>query len=60
MFLDYETNCDVRDLRPPLSHAGLVKLYLEGAYSEYNPEVKEYSADELAAMKKAASKKTRK
>ncbi len=59
-FLDYETNCDVCDLRTPLSHAGLVKLYLEGAYPGYDPEVKEYSADELAAMKKAASKKTRK
>ncbi len=52
VFLDYETNCDVRDLRTPLSHAGLVKLYLEGAYPEYDPEVKEYSAEELVALKK--------
>ncbi|MBO0793881.1 MAG: hypothetical protein J2P36_23425 [Ktedonobacteraceae bacterium] len=26
---DYETNCDLNDLRRPLSHAGLIKLYLE-------------------------------
>lgn len=30
VLLDYETNCDVEDLASPLSHAGLVKLYLEG------------------------------
>jgi hypothetical protein len=27
---DYETNCEVEDLSSPLSHAGLVKCYLEG------------------------------
>lgn len=30
LLLDYETNCDVNDLSRPLSHAGLVKRYLEG------------------------------
>ncbi len=30
--LDYETNCDVENLRKPLSHAGLVASYLEGRY----------------------------
>jgi len=30
VLLDYETNCDVEDLSSPLSHAGLVKCYLEG------------------------------
>ncbi|GAB1545476.1 hypothetical protein NUACC21_81520 [Scytonema sp. NUACC21] len=29
ILLDYETNCDVNDLSRPLSHAGLLKLYLE-------------------------------
>lgn len=29
IFLDYETNCDVNVVTRPLSHAGLVKLYLE-------------------------------
>ncbi|HLZ58036.1 MAG TPA: hypothetical protein VKR06_13940 [Ktedonosporobacter sp.] len=32
ILLDYETNCDVADLRRPLSHAGLVKRYLEGQW----------------------------
>jgi hypothetical protein len=29
ILLDYETNCDLNDLSRPLSHAGLVKRYLE-------------------------------
>ena len=29
VLLDYETNCDVDNLSRPLSHAGLIKLYLE-------------------------------
>ena len=29
ILLDYETNCDLNDLSHPLSHAGLVKRYLE-------------------------------
>ena len=30
VLLDYETNADVEDLSAPLSHAALVKLFLEG------------------------------
>ncbi len=32
VLLDYETNTDVEDLTAPLSHAALVKLFLEGAW----------------------------
>lgn len=32
VLLDYNTNCNVADYTKPLSHAGLVKLYLEGKY----------------------------
>jgi len=32
VLLDYTTNCDVLDARKPLSHAYLVKAYLEGNY----------------------------
>jgi hypothetical protein len=32
ILLDYETNCDLNDLSRPLSHAGLIKLYLEGGW----------------------------
>ncbi len=30
ILLDYETNCDLNNLASPLSHAGLIKRYLEG------------------------------
>jgi hypothetical protein len=30
ILLDYETNTDIDDLSKPLSHAGLVKRYIEG------------------------------
>ncbi len=30
VLLDYETNCDIDNPTKPLSHAGLVKYYLEG------------------------------
>ena len=32
VLLDYETNADVDNPRKPLSHASLVKAYIEGAY----------------------------
>ena len=32
VFLDYNTNCDVYDYSKPLSHANLVKLYIENKY----------------------------
>lgn len=36
VLLDYNTNLDFRNLSTPLSHAGLVKLYIEGNYPEPN------------------------
>lgn len=45
VFLDYNTNIDFRDASKPLSHAGLVKLYIEGKYpnglDDYKPMTKE-------------------
>lgn len=32
VLLDYDTNADVEDARKPLSHASLVKAYVEGIY----------------------------
>ena len=32
VLLDYNTNIDFRDVSKPLSHAGLVKLYIDGKY----------------------------
>jgi hypothetical protein len=37
VLLDYETNCDLRDLSKPLSHAGLVRRYLEGDWPQELP-----------------------
>ena len=34
VLLDYNTNGDVNDLRRPLSHAALIKAYIEGCYPE--------------------------
>jgi hypothetical protein len=36
VFLDYETNCDITVTTRPLSHAGLVKLYLEDTWPSLN------------------------
>ena len=34
VLLDYETNCDVNNPKKPLSHASLIKAYIEGNYPE--------------------------
>lgn len=34
VFLDYNTNEDYTNLKSPLSHAALIKLYIEGRYPE--------------------------
>lgn len=34
VFLDYNTNEDYTNLKSPLSHAALIKLYVEGRYPE--------------------------
>lgn len=36
VLLDYETNCDLTNLSRPLSHAGLIKRYLEGQWPQDN------------------------
>ncbi|MCQ2137056.1 MAG: hypothetical protein MJY67_09100 [Bacteroidales bacterium] len=38
VLLDYETNCDVLDGAKPMSHAGLIKAYIEGTYPVFNEE----------------------
>ena len=34
ILLDYETNCDIENIRKPLSHAGLVKKFIDKKYPE--------------------------
>ena len=45
VFLDYNTNCNVVDYSKPLSHAGLVKLYLEGNYPTIENRIMYEAAD---------------
>lgn len=40
VLLDYNTNCNIADYSKPLSHACLVKMYLEGIYPEVSDRVK--------------------
>lgn len=42
VLLDYNTNTDFRDISKPLSHAGLVKLYIEGNYPEGDGRLQSY------------------
>ncbi|WP_455082537.1 DUF6939 family protein [Porphyromonas endodontalis] len=66
VLLDYNTNIDFRDISKPLSHAGLVKLYIEGHYPEsvegYTPMTEEElleKKDKEKTAKAALRKKKR-
>lgn len=51
ILLDYNTNDDYRDLSSPMSHAGLVKLYIEGKYPSPEDNVQPLSKEEAEARK---------
>lgn len=61
VFLDYNTNIDFRDISKPLSHAGLVKLYIEGQYpsdgEKYEPMTREEVKAKNEANKRDKSKR---
>jgi hypothetical protein len=66
VLLDYNTNIDFRDASKPLSHAGLVKLYIEGRYPDSMDGYKPMSEEEIEAkrlrekeMKKELKKKAK-
>ena len=59
VFLDYNTNIDFRDISKPISHAGLVKLYIEGHYPNGLDGYQPMSRDELG-QKKLRDKEQRK
>lgn len=52
ILLDYNTNTDFRDTTKPLSHAELVKLYIEGNYPEYSQNMTPLNDEELKEKKK--------
>ncbi len=57
VLLDYDTNADVENLKKPLSHASLIKAYVEGVYpyGESHNEEKEQAA--TPKKKRKVSKK---
>ena len=57
VLLDYDTNADVDDAKKPLSHASLIKAYVEGIYP-YGP--KENAAPKNAVTAKKGEKKEKK
>lgn len=59
VLLDYNTNIDFRDATKPLSHAGLVKLYIEGKYPDGTQEYRPLTAEEVE-NKKQCEKEARK
>jgi hypothetical protein len=46
VLLDYETNSNVEDLSRPLSHAALVKYYLEGTWPAAGLDIRARKPDE--------------
>ena len=52
IFLDYNTNTEVRDISSPISHAGLVKLYIEGNYPDESQHLCPMTNEEIAQRKR--------
>lgn len=55
VLLDYNLNPDNRDITKPLSHAELVKMYIEGRYPEKDEDFMPYSPSDLKQIKKPSS-----
>lgn len=52
VLLDYNTNCDVDDPKKPLSHAFLIKAYVEGLYPYGKGKLNENKSEEKSAKNK--------
>jgi hypothetical protein len=53
VLLDYATNCDVLDPKKPLSHAFLVKAFVEGNYPNEKDLYQKFSEPEVEQVEKA-------
>jgi hypothetical protein len=60
VLLDYETNCDVLNPKKPLSHAFLVKAYVEGVYPKAIDLYQELEQRKLNPPEEKPKKKTTK
>ena len=58
VLLDYNLNPDNRDITRPLSHAELVKMYIEGRYPSRDEDFVPFTEEELKARKKSGSKRS--
>ena len=56
VLLDYDTNADVEDAKKPLSHASLIKAYVEGIYP-YGEKISTEAEKDIAPPKKKKSRK---
>ena len=57
VLLDYATNCDVLDQKKPLSHAFLVKAFVEGKYPTETELYKEFEERKSKPQEEASKKK---
>lgn len=58
VLLDYNLNPDNRDASKPLSHAELVKMYIEGRYPKTSDDFRPWTPDELKELKKYSKRNT--
>lgn len=56
VLLDYDTNIDVEDAKKPLSHASLIKAYVEGVYP-YGEKTSDKTEAVISQVKKRKSPK---
>ena len=56
VLLDYDTNADVENAKKPLSHASLIKAYVEGFYP-YGEKAPVETKKDIAPPQKKKSKK---
>lgn len=56
VLLDYDTNADVKNAKKPLSHASLIKAYVEGVYP-YGEKVTTETEMEIAPPQKRKARK---
>ena len=59
VLLDYNLNPNNRDYSKPLSHAELVKMYIEGRYPSKDDDFVPYTTEELKAIKGTSRQKRR-
>lgn len=58
VLLDYNLNPDNRDITKPLSHAELVKMYIEGRYPTRDEDFIPLTTDEMKALKQKSRKRS--